>query len=463
VDWDAFDLPKFMSVLHKHHIEYAQPAVDDASPWEPYMKLTPWPVQPGCWLSTPYARTQICKESFSKVKHAWEQKPNVPDEATCFGIEREKNDHACGQGSTEAHWVPIGNETVGRWTNFVEIQIPVYSAAMWSCAWRYVQASEGFMGWWYDVNLPQVCGVGRMAVIDRPHVVHTKRKGFSADPRKGADAAARHIAGLLQPSLAQFNALPGKRQVTNALYPVDAADGRDLGWDIQNGLDRTVHVWGTLQWPPGKDPAAVQPSDATRRAAESFFGWEKSQCRAGPPSSHLELAHRDPFGKYTLEQPRAASRALVFVAGDEVMGSPGTAMVARLAGLLHAATQYTAVVHFDGSITHASTVAREAAEAKARIVVVSAPRGALLTTLGHDVVTEIYSHVVIVAEKEGGFHQSTKARLSECGHRPVADAAAEVERLLSVGIELAQPLRPFVINVIQHEQWACLCHAGTSA
>ena len=58
MQWEPNFLPaNLTAIMRRYRVELAQPAVLDHSPWEPYMKLHPWPTQPGCWVTTPYARS----------------------------------------------------------------------------------------------------------------------------------------------------------------------------------------------------------------------------------------------------------------------------------------------------------------------------------------------------------------------------------------------------------------------
>jgi len=475
VSWERFDALQFINILKDNDIDYAQPAVIDASPWEPYMKLHQFPLEPGCWLSTPYALSQllpVCRESFEQGKHVWHRvaQDEAPTKEDCNGFAREKRDAECGQGTTQSHWVPAEG-VVGRWVNFVEIQVPVYSAAMWVCAWRYVQPDIGFMGWWYDVNLPQVCGVSHIAVIDKYPVLHDKRKGESADPGKGAQAGAEAIAGRLARRIKRFNKLPHAREVTNAFYPVDSSDGHILDGDRKQGIDRQVYIWGLIWQSPQHGrilPPQVALDTPQIRASQSFFGWEHRNCLHPPVPNHLEFSVRDELGKYTMRAPDLRSRQLLLIPAEQ--WCPPEEEVCDWLGLmkdLKALEQPPTILILCQSRNHsaAATAAAVKAQVLRLLVVVLAQPEELKALLGREVVSKVYTHVIMSGIKDAGLNrlfgsELLQQRLNNCGFRQHEDASSatlisKLDHLLHSKKGHCKSLGCF-IHIIPHTIWTCI-------
>ncbi|KAI9144888.1 hypothetical protein BKA69DRAFT_642040 [Paraphysoderma sedebokerense] len=83
-----------------------------------------------------------------------------------------------GQHGPQANVVTHRKVGIGRFTNFVEIMIPIFSSAAWACSWRLIpfdsRATWGVDNAWYPV-----CGsIGycRFAVIDKYPVKHMDTK-----------------------------------------------------------------------------------------------------------------------------------------------------------------------------------------------------------------------------------------------------------------------------------------------
>ncbi|KAI9143632.1 hypothetical protein BKA69DRAFT_1173517 [Paraphysoderma sedebokerense] len=118
---DSFDLADLLKYLKKYHIHFAQPALTSGTSHNPQRNL---------------------------VKH-----------------------HE--------------NEEQGRFTNFVEIMVPIVSTSAWSCAWRLipydVKSAWGLDYMWYPACASQ--GFCRFAVLDKYTIVHMDQKSFDRSVR----------------------------------------------------------------------------------------------------------------------------------------------------------------------------------------------------------------------------------------------------------------------------------------
>jgi len=95
----------------------------------------------------------------------------------------ERNNLEVGQPSlsdksTVSHKITRANKKyrIGRYTDFVEIMIPVYKREAWSKFWKMIKTDEMSSGWgWgYDRLAKFFCGYKNMGIIDSETVEHRR-------------------------------------------------------------------------------------------------------------------------------------------------------------------------------------------------------------------------------------------------------------------------------------------------
>jgi len=62
---------------------------------------------------------------------------------------------------------------VGRYTDFVEVMIPVFSYQAWVKYWDMLEKGYNYWGWGYDFFAKSICGFTNMGTIDCQSVTHT--------------------------------------------------------------------------------------------------------------------------------------------------------------------------------------------------------------------------------------------------------------------------------------------------
>jgi hypothetical protein len=72
-----------------------------------------------------------------------------------------------------SHPITLQHPGVGRFTDFVEVMAPVWTAAAWA-KWYKMLTPENPWGWGYDLAARSACGFQRMGIIDCTPVRHTK-------------------------------------------------------------------------------------------------------------------------------------------------------------------------------------------------------------------------------------------------------------------------------------------------
>lgn len=65
---------------------------------------------------------------------------------------------------------------IGRFTDFVEIMIPVFEREAWDRFWNTIMTTANGWGWGYDLFAKSKCGYRRMGIIDSEPVRHTRNQ-----------------------------------------------------------------------------------------------------------------------------------------------------------------------------------------------------------------------------------------------------------------------------------------------
>jgi len=68
------------------------------------------------------------------------------------------------------------NIRFGRFTDFVEIMIPVFERQAWDRFWNSIMTTANGWGWGYDLFARSKCGYRRMGIIDCETVRHTRNQ-----------------------------------------------------------------------------------------------------------------------------------------------------------------------------------------------------------------------------------------------------------------------------------------------
>jgi hypothetical protein len=61
---------------------------------------------------------------------------------------------------------------VGRYVDFVEIMIPVFSQEAWVTFWHWIKADQTQWGWGYDMFARSACGLTNLGIVDCQPVRH---------------------------------------------------------------------------------------------------------------------------------------------------------------------------------------------------------------------------------------------------------------------------------------------------
>lgn len=64
---------------------------------------------------------------------------------------------------------------IGRWTDFVEVMVPVIHQSVWECIWS-LQEDNFTTGYGYDTMWSMYCNITRIAIVDLWPVTHIDRK-----------------------------------------------------------------------------------------------------------------------------------------------------------------------------------------------------------------------------------------------------------------------------------------------
>ncbi len=78
--------------------------------------------------------------------------------------------------SVYSHKITLSNpeHRIGRYTDFVEIMIPVFTAKAWSRYWDMVESETNYWGWGYDLYARSLCRYSNMGIVDCMSVTHVK-------------------------------------------------------------------------------------------------------------------------------------------------------------------------------------------------------------------------------------------------------------------------------------------------
>ncbi|HTY45171.1 MAG TPA: DUF707 domain-containing protein [Patescibacteria group bacterium] len=79
--------------------------------------------------------------------------------------------------------ITLQNKTykVGRYVDFVEIMVPVFTSEAWVRFWNKMEAEKNYWGWGYDLFARSVCGYANMGIIDCLPVRHVRPVGARRD------------------------------------------------------------------------------------------------------------------------------------------------------------------------------------------------------------------------------------------------------------------------------------------
>jgi len=75
-----------------------------------------------------------------------------------------------------SHAITLRDEScrVGRFTDFVEIMVPVFERRAWTEYWNMLKSDSNGWGWGHDLFAKAMCGYKRMGIIDAEPVFHTR-------------------------------------------------------------------------------------------------------------------------------------------------------------------------------------------------------------------------------------------------------------------------------------------------
>lgn len=78
--------------------------------------------------------------------------------------------------SLYSHDITLKNPLpVGRFTDFVEVMVQVFTREAWVKYWELIEPDKNFWGWGYDYLAKSFCGFHRMGIIDCETVTHMCR------------------------------------------------------------------------------------------------------------------------------------------------------------------------------------------------------------------------------------------------------------------------------------------------
>ncbi len=75
-----------------------------------------------------------------------------------------------------SHKITLQNPkyNIGRYTDFVEIMVPVFTKEAWKKFWFMIEPDYNFWGWGYDLIAKSYCSFKNMGIVDCEIVTHTK-------------------------------------------------------------------------------------------------------------------------------------------------------------------------------------------------------------------------------------------------------------------------------------------------
>ena len=63
---------------------------------------------------------------------------------------------------------------IGRYTDFVEIMVPVFTREAWKYFWENIEDDYNHWGWGYDELAKSLCGYSNMGIVDEQPVKHSR-------------------------------------------------------------------------------------------------------------------------------------------------------------------------------------------------------------------------------------------------------------------------------------------------
>jgi len=86
--------------------------------------------------------------------------------------------------SVISHAITVHRDnTIGRYTDFVEEMALVFEGRLWERFWTLIRADENPWGWGYDELMYAYCGFRRMAIIDAEVIRHLRKGGYHEPAR----------------------------------------------------------------------------------------------------------------------------------------------------------------------------------------------------------------------------------------------------------------------------------------
>lgn len=93
-----------------------------------------------------------------------------------------------GQNASHAITAHHPSYTKGRFTDFVEIMVPVFRRDAWGKWWDMLEWDTNFWGWGYDLIFKSLKNISKMGIIDAQTVLHTRSVSSSFNPRVREEA-----------------------------------------------------------------------------------------------------------------------------------------------------------------------------------------------------------------------------------------------------------------------------------
>jgi hypothetical protein len=179
---------------------------------------------------------------------------------------------ALDESSYYAHFITMRNRSFhGRWTGFVEIMAPCFSAAALEKLLPTFELSRTGSGWGLDVLWPKLLDYRNVGIVDATPVVHTRPVGQMRDTelqaRVMAEADAILAANDCRPmhtTHAAFGADLQRLEMSSARFFAELVKGYDylierdprvLSWLV----DFQAPYLPALEYPQEGTPEVVQP------------------------------------------------------------------------------------------------------------------------------------------------------------------------------------------------------------
>lgn len=95
---------------------------------------------------------------------------------------------ASGENASYGITIHHPSYTNGRFTDFVEIMIPVFRRDAWVKWWDMLEPEWNFWGWGYDLKFKSIKHIKKMGIIDAQAVEHTRPVMSGSNPQILAEA-----------------------------------------------------------------------------------------------------------------------------------------------------------------------------------------------------------------------------------------------------------------------------------